>query len=89
MAQIQKKIFFFRVSFPENDNFFPSLSRKIPQRLKDLIKLLLSRNKKNRPSCDEILQSVGDIRTTFTSTVYNETPDVSMNHLQFKSKFNN
>jgi hypothetical protein len=57
------------VSFPESGDYFPSSSRKIPQQLRNLIKRLLSKNKKNRPSCDEILKSVEDIR-------YNETPGV-------------
>lgn len=64
------------MSFPENNNFFTSSSRKIPQQLRNLIKRLLSWNKKSRPSCDEILKSVEDIRPTFAKNVYNETPGV-------------
>jgi serine/threonine protein kinase len=71
------------VSFPENNNFFPSSSRKIPQQLRSLIKRLLSRNKKTRPSCDEILKSVEDIRQTFATNVYNETPGVCIINAQF------
>ncbi|CAI2173717.1 18062_t:CDS:10 [Funneliformis geosporum] len=61
------------VSFPEHFNFSSS-SHIIPQQLKNLIKLLLSKNKKIRPSCDEILKSFGDIRAKFANNVYNETP---------------
>ncbi|RIA96204.1 kinase-like domain-containing protein [Glomus cerebriforme] len=71
----QEILHFEGVSFPENNNFFSSSSRKVPQQLKSLIKRLLSKNKKNRPSCDEILKSVEDIRLTFSTNVYNETPD--------------
>ncbi|GES78168.1 kinase-like domain-containing protein [Rhizophagus clarus] len=70
----QEILHFESVSFPEN-NFFPSSSRKIPQQLKNLIKRLLSRNKKSRPSCDEILKSVEDIRQNFATNVYNETTE--------------
>ncbi|CAB4428893.1 unnamed protein product [Rhizophagus irregularis] len=70
----QEILHFKSVSFPENNNFFTSSSRKIPQQLRNLIKRLLSWNKKSRPSCDEILKSVEDIRPTFAKNVYNETP---------------
>ncbi|CAG8441908.1 14708_t:CDS:10 [Funneliformis mosseae] len=61
------------VSFPES-LASSSSSYIIPLQLKNLIKLLLSKNKKIRPSCDEILKSVGDIRAKFANNVYNEAP---------------
>ncbi|CAG8839360.1 5101_t:CDS:1, partial [Cetraspora pellucida] len=51
-------------------------NRRISSQLKNLITCLLSRNAKSRPSCDEILKSVGDLRSTFismeTMNVYDE-----------------
>ncbi|CAG8620906.1 10447_t:CDS:10, partial [Gigaspora margarita] len=59
------------VSFPDNG---VTSNLRISSQLRSLIKCLLSRNAKSRPSCDEILKSVGDMRSTF---VTEETIDVT------------
>ncbi|CAG8577849.1 8175_t:CDS:10 [Acaulospora morrowiae] len=46
-----------------------SNERRIPLYLRSLITRLLSRNSKDRPSCEEILNSIGEIKSTFRESV--------------------
>ncbi|RHZ44213.1 hypothetical protein Glove_750g11 [Diversispora epigaea] len=68
----QEIINFENLTFSNNEEssniIYPN--RKIPLQLRNLITRLVSCNPKNRPSCEEILESIesiGDIRTTFTT----------------------
>ncbi|CAG8456773.1 13914_t:CDS:10, partial [Dentiscutata heterogama] len=67
----QEIIHFNCVSFPDNGM---ASNRRISSQLRSLITCLLSRNAKSRPSCDEILKSVADMRSAF---VTGETIDVT------------
>ncbi|CAG8479353.1 5677_t:CDS:10 [Dentiscutata erythropus] len=67
----QEILHFNCVSFPD---IGMASNRRISSQLRSLITCLLSRNAKSRPSCDEILKSVADMRSAF---VTGETIDVT------------